>query len=182
MIPSNAQEEINPSESEEWKKYTGAYIDEGFLINFLSPEEYFDFIAKTNSQDFSAIEESSEINELVKQFMGGEILGQKKLIRDLSAGNKQKVGIVAALIGKPQLLVLDEPFNFLDPSSQNVLKKLLTLYNKETGATILVSSHNLQHTIEISNRIALMEHGVIIKDLANENSSAEKELEDYFAI
>ena len=111
-----------------------------------------------------------------------EILGQKKLIRDYSAGNKQKIGIISALINNPSLLILDEPFNFLDPSSQNILKKVLVEYNKQTGATILVSSHNLQHTIEISSRIALLEQGKIIKDLSNEGGGAEQELEAYFNV
>ena len=82
----------------------------------------------------------------------------------------------------PQMLILDEPFNFLDPSSQNTLKKILIDYNAKTNATIIISSHNLQHTIDISNRIALLEHGAIIKDMSNSEGSAEKELEEYFNI
>ena len=112
--------------------------------------------------------------------MGGEILDQKKLIRDYSAGNKQKIGIIAALLNRPQLLILDEPFNFLDPSSQNILKHTLTAYRQDTGATLLVSSHNLQHTVEISSRITLMENVHIIRDIDNTDRAAEKELEDYF--
>lgn len=168
--------DIDPTSSEQWKDETGSYIDEGFLIDFLTPEEYFDFIGKVYGTKVDMED------ELIQQLMAGEILGQKKLIRDLSAGNKQKVGIIAAMLGNPRLLVLDEPFNFLDPSSQNVLKKLLTRYNERTGATILVSSHNLQHTIEISTRITLMEHGVIVKDLDNTNQAAEQELEAYFKV
>lgn len=162
---------------EEWKVYTGAYIDESFLIDFLSPEEYFEFIAKVSNLS------KETMNERLKQyedFMNGEIIGQNKLIRSMSAGNKQKIGIISALINQPQLLILDEPFNFLDPSSQNTLKRLLVDYNKQTGATILISSHNLQHTIDISSRIALMEKGSIIKDLPNSEASAENELEEYF--
>ena len=120
--------------------------------------------------------------EKFEHFMNGEVLGQKKLIRNLSAGNKQKVGIVGAMLGRPKLLILDEPFNFLDPSSQSQLKHLLTSYNEEENATILISSHNLQHTVDICPRIALMEHGVILKDLQNEKGSAEKELEEYFNV
>ena len=112
--------------------------------------------------------------------MNGEVLGQKKYIRDFSAGNKQKIGIIAALLNQPQLVILDEPFNFLDPSSQNQLKHLITDFNKETGATVLISSHNLQHTVEISTRVALLEHGVIIKDLDNSDDKAEETLEEYF--
>ena len=167
----------DPSQSEEWKKHTGAYIDEGFLIDFLTPEEYFEFIAKVNHVDKQRL---SAFLDSLSKFTNGEILGQKKLIRDFSAGNKQKIGIISALIAQPKLLILDEPFNFLDPSSQNFLKRLLLNYHQTTGATILVSSHNLQHTVEISNRVALMESGSIIKDLPNINGQAEKELEDYF--
>ncbi|MBO4314537.1 MAG: ABC transporter ATP-binding protein [Prevotella sp.] len=178
---------IAPSESEEWKKLTGAYIDDGFLIDFLTPDEFCDFIAKVNGVSMEPITsgtdgEDNPLASLYSQFAAGEIFGLKKLIRDLSAGNKQKVGVIAALLGNPQLLVLDEPFNFLDPSSQNVLKRIITQYHEKTGATIIISSHNLQHTVDISSRIALMEDGKIIKDLPNEHGSAEKELEDYFQV
>lgn len=168
---------IDPTTSEDWKLSTGAFIDESFLIDFLTPEEYFSFIAKVNNIDEETLRERLTEYETL---MSGEILGQKKLIRDYSAGNKQKIGIISALINNPQLLILDEPFNFLDPSSQNTLKKLLIDYNVKNKATILISSHNLQHTVDISNRIALLEHGIIIKDLQNIDGDAEKELEEYF--
>ena len=114
--------------------------------------------------------------------MAGEVKGQKKLIRNLSAGNKQKVGIVGAMLLQPKVLILDEPFNFLDPSSQSAIKRLLVDYNKKTGATILVSSHNLQHTVDICPRIALLEHGVIIRDIDNTDRQAATELENYFEV
>ena len=170
-------ENINPAESELWKQFTGAYIDEGFLIDYLTPEEFFSFIGKIYDMTNEEIEARQKHFET---FMADEIIGQKKLIRDLSAGNKQKVGIIAAMFNNPQILILDEPFNFLDPSSQNTLKKILTEYNQQTGATILISSHNLSHTIDISTRIALLEHGVIIQDIENKNASARQQLEEYF--
>lgn len=170
-------DDFNPAESEEWKASTGAYIDEGFLIDFLTPEEYFAFIGKITDMPQEAVDERLKDFE---RLAAGEIFGQKKLIRNLSAGNKQKVGIISALFNRPKLLILDEPFNFLDPSSQNVLKHVLTEYNRETGATILISSHNLQHTVDISTRIALLEKGKIIRDLPNTDGSSRSELEDYF--
>lgn len=170
---------INPAKSEDWKTFTGAYIDDGFLIDFLTPEEYFKFVGKVNGL---SEKETDERVSHFEQFMNGEILGQKKLIRNFSAGNKQKIGIISALINKPKLLILDEPFNFLDPTSQNTLKHILKDYGAETNATILISSHNLNHTIEISSRVALLENGRVIKDLSNVNGSAEKELEEYFNI
>ncbi|MBO5594791.1 MAG: ABC transporter ATP-binding protein [Prevotella sp.] len=179
VILSKNQEEsaVNPASSEKWKEWTGAYIDEGFLIDFLTPEEYFAFIGKITDMT------QEKVDERLKDFerlAGGEIFGQKKLIRNLSAGNKQKVGIMSALFNKPKLVILDEPFNFLDPSSQNILKHELKAYQEQSGATILISSHNLQHTIDISTRVTLLEKGRIIKDLSNENGAARTELENYF--
>ena len=171
--------EIDPAKSEDWKSFTGAYIDEGFLIDFLTPEEYFHFIGKVNGM---TEQETDERVSGFSHFMNGEILGQKKLIRNFSAGNKQKIGIISAMLNAPKLLILDEPFNFLDPSSQNNLKNILKDYNAQSGATVLISSHNLTHTVDISSRIALLEDGKIIKDLPNSNNCAEKELEDYFNI
>lgn len=173
------ESDVDVSETEIWKDWTGAYVDEGFLIDYLTPDEYFQFIA--NITDMST-KECTEKLDTFKTFLAGEILGQKKLIRNLSAGNKQKVGIVAAMLLQPKLLILDEPFNFLDPSSQSAMKHLLTQYNQETGATILVSSHNLQHTVDICPRIALMEHGHIIRSIENTNGEAQAELENYFQV
>ncbi|MBP3850589.1 MAG: ABC transporter ATP-binding protein [Prevotella sp.] len=168
---------INPAESEAWKKDVGAYIDDGFLIDFLTPEEYFAFLGKISGMSQEDVDQRLQAYE---RFAGGEIFGQKKLIRNLSAGNKQKVGIISALLRKPRTVILDEPFNFLDPTSQLVLKHLITDYARETRATVIISSHNLQHTVDISTRIALLEHGQIIRDLPNTEGSATAELQEYF--
>ena len=175
---ASASGSINPAFSEAWKRHVGAYIDEGFLIDFLTPEEYFAFLGKVSGMTQAEVDERLKDFE---RFANGEVFGQKKLIRNLSAGNKMKVGIISALLRKPQTVILNEPFNFLDPTSQMVLKHLLTDYNRETGATIIISSHNLQHTVDISTRIALLEHGVIIRDLPNAEASARTELEAYFS-
>lgn len=168
---------IDPACSEDWKQLTGAYIDEGFLIDFLTPEEYFAFLGKISALPQAEMERRLQQYE---HFAGGEVFGQKKLIRNLSAGNKQKVGIISALIREPKLVILDEPFNFLDPTSQNILKRTITEYAEQTQATVIISSHNLQHTVDISTRIALLEKGRIIRDLSNTNSEAQQELSDYF--
>ena len=171
--------DIDVSQSEDWKSITGAFIDDGFLIDYLTPEEYFYFIGKMYGL------KKEEVDERLipfERFMSGEVIGHKKLIRNYSAGNKQKIGIISAMLHYPQLLILDEPFNFLDPSSQSIIKHLLKKYNEEHQATVIISSHNLNHTVDVCPRIALLEHGVIIRDIINENKSAEKELEDYFNV
>ena len=170
---------VNPKGSEEWKRWTGAYLDERFLIDYLTPEEYFEFIARVDGVDADRLNATLAT---MKDFMNGEILEQGKYIRNFSAGNKQKIGIIAALIGTPELVILDEPFNFLDPTGQEYLKKILTDYRNENNATIIVSSHNLQHVADISTRILIMEKGHIVRDIDNVSSSAIDELNDYFSI
>ena len=165
-------DDVNPAESESWKESTGAYIDESFLVDYLTPEEYFQFLAR-----ITGITDMDERLKQFERFAGGEVFGQKKFIRNLSAGNKQKVGIIAALVTEPRLVILDEPFNFLDPSSQNILKHLLTDYRQRTGATLIISSHNLQHTIDISTRIVVLEKGHVVMDGAER-----QELEQYFGV
>ena len=174
-----AREAVDVAHTEDWKDWTGAFVDESFLIDYLTPDEYFQFIARISGRKQ---EEVDTFLQDFEQFMAGEVAGQKKLIRNLSAGNKQKVGIVGAMLLQPKVLILDEPFNFLDPSSQSAIKRLLVDYNKKAGATVLVSSHNLQHTVDICPRIALLEHGVIIRDIENTDGHAAKELESYFEV
>lgn len=174
-----AKGSVDVAHTEDWKDWTGAFVDESFLIDYLTPDEYFQFIGRISGRKQ---EEVDTFLQDFEQFMAGEVAGQKKLIRNLSAGNKQKVGIVGAMLLQPKVLILDEPFNFLDPSSQSAIKRLLQEYNRKTGATILVSSHNLQHTVDICPRIALLEHGVIIRDIENANGEATAELENYFEL
>ena len=168
---------IATAHSEDWKQDTGAYVDTGFLIDYLTPEEYFNFVAKVNGVDSKTLDERLKRFE---HFMNGELLGTGTLIQNLSAGNKQKVGIIGAMLHYPSLLILDEPFNFLDPSSQHAIKYLLEEFNRETGATIIVSSHNLTHTFDIATRITLLEHGQIIKDYDKDYPNLSAEIEEYF--
>lgn len=165
------------SSCEDWKEFTGAFLDNGFLIDYLTPEEYFRFLAKVGG--LSDEELQSRLSHF-ESFMNGEVMGQNKLIRNLSAGNQQKVGIIGAMIMQPKVLILDEPFNFLDPSSQMAMKYLLEEYNRETGATIIVSSHNLTHTFDICTRVTLLEHGKIIKDYDKDYAELTNEIEEYF--
>lgn len=167
------------SNTEEWKKYTGAYIDSGFLIDYLTPEEYFSFIAKIENIDIETINQRVASYE---HFMNGEILGQKKLIRDMSAGNKQKIGIISALLHTPKIVILDEPFNFLDPSSQSIFKRMLKQYQQENNATVLVSSHNINHTVDLCTEIALLESGKIIQHITHVDEEAQKTLNEYFNV
>lgn len=168
----------NVAGSDHWKSDTGSFLDEGFLIDFLSPEEYFHFNGRAYGLSPAAVDERLQG---FSRFMNGEILGQQKYIRQFSTGNRQKIGIVAAMIAQPGLLVLDEPFNFLDPSSQILIKRMLKQENEARGTTMLLSSHNLNHITEICNRIVLLEHGKVIRDLRLPEDGLE-EIERYFSV
>ena len=167
---------INVRKSEDWKSFTSAFLDESFLISYLMPEEYFYFVGEL--RNFS----KNEVDEFLKQFedlFNDEILGGKKYIRDLSKGNQKKVGIVAALIGNPKVVVLDEPFANLDPTTQIRLKKIIKNLSQKDDVTVLVSSHDLQDVTEVSDRIVLLEKGMIIKDIKKTQKTL-KDLETYF--
>jgi len=165
------------NEDAEWKNTTGSFIDDRFLIDFYTPEEYFGFIARV----YGLSEET--LQERLMQYhslMHDEILGTRKYLREFSQGNRQKIGIIGAMLVHPQLLILDEPFNFLDPTSQITVARLIREMNQQLGTTVIISSHNLSFVSEISSRILLLEKGVIIKDLENHDGSTTSELEDYF--
>ncbi|MDB4925794.1 ATP-binding cassette domain-containing protein [Mucilaginibacter sp.] len=162
---------------ENWKNYTASYLDEGFLIDYLTPEEYFYFIGGLHRQTRAHVD---DFLAGYADFFNGEILKKGKYIRDLSKGNQTKVGIASCLLQQPELLMLDEPFANIDPTTQFRLKNILKEVNKK-GMTTLVSSHDLNHITDVCDRILLMEKGKIIKDMAT-NSSTLAELEQYFAI
>lgn len=167
------------SKFEEWKEYTGSFLDSGYLIEFLKPEEYFTLIGELNHIS----KEDLQVHlSKFDAFMNGEILGIKKLIKNYSAGNKQKIGIVAAMITNPKVLLLDEPFNFLDPSSQMEMLRLLRDLNNEFGTTMILSSHNIELVSEISSRIVLLEKGIVKKDISATAGEAIEELRTYFSI
>jgi len=161
-----------------WKTITGSFLDEGFLIDFLTTEEYFTFVGKLHHKSEGDI---TLFLESMKDFFNDEILGSKKLIRDFSKGNQKKIGIAAALIGDPKILILDEPFTALDPSSQIRLKRFLTDLQNKLNMTMLISSHDLNHITEVCKRIVVLERGKMVKDL-NTDSDTLKELEKYFAV
>ncbi len=168
---------IQVDSSEAWKPLTSAFIDESFLIGYLTPEEYFYFIGELRGRNKADID--SFLIEF-EDFFNGEILGQKKYLRDLSKGNQKKVGIVASLIGDPDVIILDEPFANLDPTTQIRLKKIIRELKNQQETTILISSHDLNHVTEVCERIVVLEKGDIVRDIKTSEETL-KELEIFFA-
>lgn len=168
----------NVMHDETWKNYTASYLDEGFLIDYLTPEEYFYFIGSLHNENKVYVDE--KLNTLT-DFFNGEVLQKGKYIRDLSKGNQSKVGVAACLLQNPEILMLDEPFANIDPTTQIRLKNLLKDLGHKNSMTTIVSSHDLNHVTDVCQRILLMEKGRIIKDIHTDINTL-AELESYFAV
>jgi len=169
---------VTVNTSEDWKPFTASFLDETFLIGYLTAEEYFYFIGELRGQN------KADVDALLakyEEFFNGEILNTKKYIRDFSKGNQKKIGIIATLIGSPKVIVLDEPFANLDPTTQFRLKKIIKELADDPTVTILVSSHDLNHTVEVSDRIVAMHKGEVVKDIITSEETL-KELEAFFAV
>lgn len=167
---------VRVDQSEAWKPFTSAFIDESFLIGYLTPEEYFYFIGELRGRN------RADVDALLAEhtdFFHGEILGQKKYLRDLSKGNQKKVGIVASFIGNPEVVILDEPFANLDPTTQIRLKGIIRALAAKDGVTVLISSHDLIHVTEVCERIVVLNKGEVVKDI-HTSSETLKELEAFF--
>ena len=169
---------VNVARQEDWKEYTGSHLDEGFLIDYLTPEEYFKFIGDLHRLSAGDV---AERLQPFREFFNGEILNQKKYIRDFSKGNQKKVGVAAAALSNPAILILDEPFANLDPSSQIRLKNLLKSLREEKNMTLLISSHDLSHVIEVCQRIVILEKGEVVQDMETTQNTLQ-ELEAYFTV
>jgi len=169
---------IQADKSEDWKTFTSSFIDESFLIGYLTPEEYFYFIGELRGMN------KADMDTFLEQFreiFNDEILSKKKYLRDLSKGNQKKAGIVAALIGNPEVIILDEPFANLDPTTQIRLKQIIKNMTQNRDVTILISSHDLTHVTEVCERIVVLEKGDVVKDLKT-SAKTLKELESHFAV
>lgn len=167
---------IQINTSEDWKPFTSAFIDESFLIGYLTPEEYFYFIGELRGRN------KADVDKLLasfEDFFHGEILGQKKYLRDLSKGNQKKAGIVASFIGNPEVVILDEPFANLDPTTQIRLKAIIKELAAKEGVTVLISSHDLAHVTEVCERIVVLNKGEIVKDIQTSTETLQ-ELETFF--
>jgi len=167
----------NVAHSDDWKNYTASFLDEGFLIDYLTPEEYFVFVGSLHNMDQAHVR---SYLARYAEFFNGEILNSGKYIRDFSKGNQNKIGIAAALMQNPELLVLDEPFANLDPTTQIRLKTLLKDLKVTHRVTTLISSHDLNHVTDVCDRIILLEKGVLIKDIRTTENTLQ-ELEAYFS-
>ncbi len=170
--------DIVVNQSESWKNFTGSFIDESFLIGYLTPDEYFEFIGDLRGMNKADVK---IFLSQFEEFFNDEIIGKKKYLRDLSKGNQKKAGIIAAMMGNPKVIVLDEPFANLDPTTQIRLKTIIKKLTENKEITVLISSHDLTHITEVCERIVVLDKGVLVKDIETSTATL-KELESYFSV
>lgn len=172
-------DDVDVSQNEEWKNYVGAYLDRHMLLTYLTTEEYFETLRKI----YGLSQEDIKLHfQKFEELFNGEILSNNKYIRDLSKGNLKKVGIASAMMGSKDIVLLDEPFENLDPSSQNRLKKIITEEKEQRQITFLISSHDLVHVTDVCDRIVLLEKGLIKKDLKADKQAMTETLNAYFNV
>lgn len=169
--------EYTVNESEDWKSFTAAFLDESFIIGYITPEEYFYFIGEIRGQNKA---DTDTVLAGFEEFFNDEIIGKKKYLRDLSKGNQKKVGIVATFIGNPKIIILDEPFANLDPTTQIRLKKIIKEKAASRENTFLISSHDLIHVTDVCDRILVLDKGNVVRDLRTSPQTL-RELETYFS-
>ncbi|MFD2599350.1 ATP-binding cassette domain-containing protein [Sphingobacterium corticis] len=181
LIPASSgavyHKDMLATESHEWKSWTGSYLDENFIIGYLFPEEYFYFVGNLRGVKK---EEVDQLLEKYTSFFNGEILKKNTYIRDMSKGNQKKVGIIATLIGNPELIIWDEPFANLDPSTQIRLKQVIRDLSADGTKTLLISSHDILHTVDVSSRIIALQKGQLVKDMETSPKTL-IELEAFFS-
>lgn len=162
----------------DWKNHTGSFLDDSFLIDFLTADEFMAFTGSVYGMEEDAI--ASALQPYCTFYTDERLGDTTKYLRDLSRGNRQKAGLIAAMFTEPRLLVLDEPFASLDPRSQIQLKNLLQRLNDRCATTMLISSHDLGHVTEVCERIAVIEDGQIVRDEHTTTETLE-DLRRYFA-
>ncbi len=141
------------------RRRVGALIEQPGLYPDLSGRENLRLCAALLGLD-SPERQAEEILRTV-----GLAPGEKKPVRQYSMGMKQRLGVALALLGGPDLLLLDEPINGLDPEGIREMRELLLRLNRERGLTILVSSHILGELSKIATRYGIIQQGRMVEQI-----------------
>lgn len=147
-----------------------------------NPDIYNNLSGRNNLQLYASLNNMKDedyINRLIELVKLNNRIDDK--VKTYSLGMKQRLGIACALVGKPSILVLDEPTNGLDPFGIKELRELLKLINKKTGITIILCSHILEEMEKVCDDVILIDNGKFIDKVKIANLKLEnKTLEDVF--
>ncbi|WP_457751830.1 ABC transporter ATP-binding protein [Thermococcus sp.] len=160
------------------KRITGYVPETPVLYESLTPVELFNFVGSVRGIPRDVLQE--RVDKLVKAFGIESYLGE--MIGSLSFGTKQKVSLITALLHDPEVLILDESMNGLDPKSARILRELLLQF-KEEGKSIVFSTHVMAIAETICDRVGVIYRGEIVAEGTVEELKRfahEESLEDVF--
>ena len=155
-------------------KRVGSVIETPVALNHLN--------AGQNLRYYCKIHHVPNPDKVIDEILDTVGLGHtgKKKFRSFSLGMKQRLGIAIALIAKPDLLILDEPINGLDPVAIKEFRQMIKKLSEEQGMTVLISSHILSELYQVSTRFGIIDHGQIIREITKDEF--EHLSEDYIVL
>jgi ABC-2 type transport system ATP-binding protein len=145
----------------------GALVEGAMFYNFLSGRRNLEVLARTANQY-----DSDRIDRLLHQVGLGHRANQR--VKGYSTGMKQRLGLAAALLGDPDLLILDEPTNGLDPAGMHEIRQFIRELADKHGKTVFLSSHLLGEIEQVCDRVAIINLGEIVREGAVEDLLADK--------
>lgn len=173
--------EVDPADdSREAKSRIGYVSEESILYRSMTPREVYELVASVRRMEPETAD--ARLAQLIEGFEAAESLDS--IIATLSLGNRQKVQIIAALLHRPPILILDEPFSGLDAKSVRIFKEILTLH-AERGGSVLFSTHILEIADDLCDRIAIINNGRLVaqgtpQELREKSEAAGASLEEVF--
>ena len=164
-VPTSGSYSINGIENtsgdiNEARKKIGAVVETPSIYPDLDARENLRMVCRLIGRPFDKIEEILKLVELANT-------GKKKA-KDFSLGMRQRLGIAFSLISDPEVLILDEPINGLDPQGIKEVRELLTMLNQEKGITILISSHILDELSKLATHYGFIDRGVVLREMSAE--------------
>ena len=149
-----AGKEMNPKNRLEILKETGSLIESPSYYGHLTGRENLEIVRTLKGAPEKEIDQVLKLVRMERQ--------QNKKAREYSLGMKQRLGLAAALMGRPELLILDEPTNGLDPAGIQEIRELICELPKRMGITVLVSSHLLSEMDQMADYVGIINHGQLI--------------------
>lgn len=145
-------------------------------IGFFIGKNFFDYMSAEENLDYyrqlKGLKDKNEVKRVL-QLVGLQGLDSK--YRSFSMGMKQRLGIANALLGSPEILILDEPTNGLDPQGIADIRRLIIRLNEECGMTVIVSSHILGELEHTANRFGIVHQGCVLKEITHDDLQITKD-------
>ncbi|MCH1712367.1 MULTISPECIES: ABC transporter ATP-binding protein [Lactococcus] len=149
----------------EWErnlKRIGAVIENPVAYDILSAKQNLEFYCKLRG-----ISNSKQIIKETLELVRLENTGTKKF-KNFSLGMKQKLGIAIAILARPDLLILDEPINGLDPIAITEFRRMILNLNRTENMTIIISSHILSELYQVATRFGIVNQGKLVREISKQ--------------